>query len=188
MAEAPGRHLRRVVAVFGASTVAPGTAAWEEAALCGRLLAEADLAVATGGYGGAMEAVSSGAASRGGHVIGVTAPTVFPERSGANPFVVEEIAHSSITERIHTLVSLSGASIVLPGSIGTLSELIAAWNTAFVARFAGNRAKPVVTVGAQWRVLVDHLAEMLETDRTPVTSVTTVREAVAVVTGALHLG
>ena len=62
------------VAVFGSSQTEPGSLEWEEARRAGTRLGEAGYAVITGGYGGTMEAVSSGAADAGGHVIGVTAP------------------------------------------------------------------------------------------------------------------
>ena len=38
-----------------------------------------------------MEAVSAGAAGVGARVIGVTAPSLFPTRSGGNRFLTEEI-------------------------------------------------------------------------------------------------
>ena len=62
------------VAVFGSSQTEPGSVEWEDARRAGVRLAEEGYPVITGGYGGIMEAVSSGAAGAGGHVIGVTAP------------------------------------------------------------------------------------------------------------------
>ena len=47
-----------VIAVFGASRAALGDGVYEQGVECGRLLAEAGYSVATGGYGGLMEAVS----------------------------------------------------------------------------------------------------------------------------------
>ncbi|MGH9167487.1 MAG: LOG family protein, partial [Acidimicrobiia bacterium] len=103
-----------VVAVFGSSSAEPGAPDYEDARRLGRLLAEAGVAVATGGYGGLMEAVSSGAHQAGGRVIGVTVPTVFPDRPAANPFVGEERRAESLTERIHQLTDLAEAAIALP--------------------------------------------------------------------------
>ena len=53
------------VAVFGSSQTEPGSTEWDEAFRAGTLLADAGFAVITGGYGGSMEAVSSGAAGAG---------------------------------------------------------------------------------------------------------------------------
>ena len=73
-----------VVAVFGASSPRPGDDSYDVGVRCGRLLAEAGFAVATGGYAGLMEAVSLGARQVGGRVFGVTVPDVVPDRPGGH--------------------------------------------------------------------------------------------------------
>jgi hypothetical protein len=175
-----------VVAVFGASTAAPGDPNYEEGVTCGRLLARAGFAVATGGYGGLMEAVSRGAADAGGRVIGVTAPGMFPSRSGANRYVTEERATDGLTQRIQELIGSAVAVIALPGSLGTATELLVVWNQAYVAQFSDTTTVPIVTVGSQWRRIVDTLAADLNTDRSLVTCVDSVDEAVATVIEAVR--
>lgn len=172
---------RPTVSVFGASAATPGDGRYEEAVECGRLLARSGFAVATGGYAGLMEAVSAGAASEGGHVIGVTAPGVFRGREGANPHVAEELLATTLTERIHELITVSDASIALHGSLGTAAELIVAWNLAFVAQFSGVAPHPVIAVGSRWGELVATLARALETDGDLVTCVPDVESAVRAV-------
>ena len=175
-----------VVAVFGASAPLPGEPVYEEGVRCGRLLAEAGYAVATGGYAGLMEAVSLGAREAGGRVIGVTVPDVFPDRPGGNAHLTEETRTASLLERIHEMVDLSVASIALPGSLGTATELLVAWNLAYVARFTGARPKPVVAVGEQWRRLVPLLTDELRTDGSLVILADTVDDAVQAVIAAVH--
>lgn len=167
-----------IISVFGASLTSPGEDLYEEGVRCGALLADAGFAVMTGGYGGLMEAVSRGARDHGGIVFGATAPGVFPDRVGANPFVSHERPAVHLLDRIHDMTDLSAASIALPGSLGTLTELMAAWNLAFVARFSGSAPKPVIAVGDRWASLIDHLATTLEADRSLVVTVPTVDEAV----------
>jgi len=167
-----------VVAVFGSSGSDPQSTEYADAVRCGRLLAEAGFAVATGGYAGTMEAVSRGATEAGGKAIGVTAPAVFPGRPGTNPYITEERPAPGLVLRIDRLLSLSSASITLPGSVGTLAEMVLAWNLAFVARFTGEAPKPVVTVGARWRRLVADLTDVLATDGSIITCTATVEEAV----------
>lgn len=174
-------HQSPVVSVFGASAAAAGDGWYEEGVTCGRLLVRAGFAVATGGYGGLMEAVSAGAAEEGGHVIGVTVPTVFRGRAGANPHVAEELRAETLTERIHELIAVSDASIALHGSLGTAAELLVAWNLAFVAQFAGVEPHPVVAVGLRWQELVGTLATTLETDGSLVTCVADVATAVEII-------
>jgi len=166
------------VTVFGSSAGQPGDPDYEAAIQLGRMLAESGYAVATGGYDGSMEAVSAGADEAGGFITGVTAPEVFPHRELPNRFVQEHIRATSLTERIHELVDIADACIALPGSIGTFTELMVAWNLAFVARFSDSPPNPVIAVGPLWQELVAYLGERLGTDAALVTCVATVGEAV----------
>lgn len=172
------------VAVFGASVADRGGDRWAEAVRCGRLLAAAGLEVATGGYGGVMEAVSEGAASAGGTVIGVTAPAVFPQRSGANGYVAVEHRSPTIGARIVALIEMADACIALPGSLGTATELLVAWNYAYVAPYSGAHPHPIYAVGEPWSTVVPALVADLRTEPL-VTLVATVDEAVDAVAAAL---
>jgi uncharacterized protein (TIGR00725 family) len=175
---------RRIIAVFGSSTTPRGSPAWQDAERCGRSLATAGFAVVTGGYGGTMEAVSMGASEAGGHVIGVTAPAVFPQRPGGNRFLNEERPAPSLTERIHELMAMADGVIALPGSLGTAAELLVAWNMAWVSAAGGVVPLPVVTVGDGWSALVGLLADEMAADPRLVTCAATADEAVALVVGA----
>lgn len=135
--------------------------------------------VVNGGYGGLMEAVSVGAAAAGGEVVGVTAPTVFPGRVGANSHITSERPAPDLVSRIGMMLDISDAAIALPGSIGTLTELILTWNVSFVARFSGRPPIPLITVGDTWAELVPFLAERMSTDRGLVTCVHSAAAAVA---------
>jgi uncharacterized protein (TIGR00725 family) len=147
------------VAVFGSSQTEPGSTEWDDARRAGSLLAGAGYAVITGGYGGSMEAVSSGAADAGGHVIGVTAPVLFPSRSGANQFVVELIEATSLANRIDIMMQRSTATLALPGSIGTAAELLISWNTNHILRRSGARSRVSVAVGPSWKALTRALVD-----------------------------
>jgi uncharacterized protein (TIGR00725 family) len=166
------------IAVFGASTSHQGDPHYEEGRLCGRLLADAGFTVVTGGYGGTMEAVSRGAREAGGRVLGVTAPTVFPARSGPNDHLTTETRAATLMERIAGLVEGSDGAIALWGSLGTACELIVAWNLAYVAPLSGTPRKPIIAVGDPWRSVVPSLEDALDTDRGLVTIVDDVRTAV----------
>lgn len=167
------------IAVFGDSSVLPTSASYAEGVRFGRRLAEAGYTVATGGYGGLMEAVSLGAQEAGGRTIGVTVPGVFPDRISANAYVNEERQATSLMNRIGQLVEGSDGVIALDGSIGTFTELMAAWNLAFVARFSDDPPKPIIAVGSGWARLIERLAAELETDGSLVTCVSTVGDAIA---------
>jgi uncharacterized protein (TIGR00725 family) len=142
--------MTRGLAIFGSSATEPGSPEWLDAENAGRRCAEAGFAVVTGGYGGTMEAACRGANLASGEAIGVTAPSLFSTRSGANPYVTREIEAETLPERIGILTSLAGGAIVLPGSIGTAAELVVAWNLNHVGRRNGGKRFPTVAVGSAW--------------------------------------
>lgn len=147
------------VAVFGSSKTARGSDEWSAAEEVGRLIAAAGYSVVTGGYGGTMEAVSKGASEQGGHVVGVTSPSLFPERTGANRYVEELIETSDLVDRLGHLIKRANGVIALPGSIGTAAELLIAWNHNFLSRRNGQRVVPTVAVGPGWRSLTIAMLE-----------------------------
>lgn len=169
----------RAVAVFGSSQTVIGSSEWVEAESVGESLARAGFAVVTGGYGGTMEAVSLGANRNGGHAIGVTVSSLFPNRSGANAHVRTSEDAPSLSERIGRMLSISQASIALPGSIGTAAELLIAWNTNHVLRKSGLEPIPVAAVGESWAPLRDVLSNGLGAFAEDVHWAATGREAVA---------
>jgi uncharacterized protein (TIGR00725 family) len=166
-----------IVAVFGSSQTKPSDPAYGEATRLGRLLGEMGFDVANGGYGGAMEAVSSGAGAAGARVVGVTAPALFPSRGGGNRHLTEESHAATIGERIATLVNMADATISLPGSLGTAAELIVAWNDNFVAGQSGGRHRPQIAVGPDWEALIGLLATRVQADRSLVICVEDVDQA-----------
>jgi hypothetical protein len=179
--------MEHTIAVFGASRSVEGDGHYEAAIRCGRLLARAGFAVATGGYSGAMEAVSRGAREAGGHVLGVTAPSVFPDRATANNHLTRETQAASLVERIGLLADGTAGSIALWGSLGTAAELIVAWNLAYVAPFSDTNPKPIIAVGEPWTSLIPHLETELATTPDLVTVVQDVDAAVAEMTRRLTI-
>jgi uncharacterized protein (TIGR00730 family) len=169
----------QVIAVFGASRPQPGDPEYLAGIECGSRLAAAGFTVATGGYGGIMEAACRGAREAGGSTIGVTAPSVFPGRAGANPWVQEELAADDLVQRIGILTSIAAGYVAMPGSLGTLAELLIAWNLAFVAPFSETSCGPIVAVGDTWSRLVPELTAQLKTDGDHVAIVASVEEAVS---------
>lgn len=107
-----------------------------------------------------MEAVSKGASAEGGHVIGVTAPSLFPERSGPNAYVKELIEADGLLSRIGTMIERAGGVIALPGSIGTATELLVAWNHNYLTRRNGGKVLPTVAVGEGWRNMARAFLEL----------------------------
>ena len=138
----------KVISVFGSASPQPGSADYEAAKQMGQLLAEAGYIVQTGGYSGMMAAASQGANEAGGHVIGVTCHHLETVRPlPPNAWVVQEIKHKTLPERLLYLVETCDGAIVMAGGIGTLAELALLWNLIQTREI---KQKPVIAVGGQW--------------------------------------
>src|SRR3979490_514464 len=90
----------------------------------GKLLAQRGAVVVTGGLSGVMEAVSRGAKSAGGLVIGILPG--FDKRD-ANPYVDIALTTGMGWMRNTLTVRAADAVIMISGGIGTLNELTVAY-------------------------------------------------------------
>ncbi len=114
----------KTVAVFGSSSAKPGSPEYKAALALGAGLAQRQIQILSGGYGGLMEATSKGASATAGAVIaGVLVPTVFPQRKNGNDFLTRKIEAKSLEGRIATMVGSARAFVVLPGNLGTLTGI-----------------------------------------------------------------
>lgn len=149
------------ITVFGGSKPRPGDDAYHQAQLLGRSLAEKGYAVITGGYIGAMEAVSRGAAEAGGHVIGITCDEIEAWRPvGPNAWVQEERRYPTLRQRLYALIDLCDAALALPGGIGTLAEIGAMWSHLQV-NAAFSHPRPLLLIGAGWRLTLETFIDQL---------------------------
>lgn len=115
----------KTVAVFGSSSAKPGSPEYKAALALGAGLAQRQIQILSGGYGGLMEATSKGASATAGAVIaGVLVPTVFPQRKNGNDFLTRKIEAKSLEGRIATMVGSARAFVVLPGNLGTLTGML----------------------------------------------------------------
>ena len=168
--------MMKTVTVFGTAQVREGDREYAEALRLGRLLAEAGYDVISGGYYGAMEAVSRGAKEAGGRTRGITM-SIFDPRP-ANQWVDEEEKVLNFFIRLERLIHGADAYIVLRGGIGTLTELGLTWSllqTNVITR------KPLVLVGESWARLFESFRQhciIRETDYALATLVRTPEEAV----------
>jgi hypothetical protein len=177
----------KVISVFGSAAPKADSPAYESARLVGRLLAEAGFTVQTGGYSGVMSAASQGASEAGGHVIGVTSARIEQFRPiPANRWVAEEIKLPTLRERLLYLIDHCAGAVVMPGGIGTLSELSLLWSFVQVGEI---QPVPIVTVGGLWqRTLAAFIDDAYVPDkyRAMVASVDTETEAVERLTEQLR--
>lgn len=142
-------NTQKIISVFGSSSPRPGSADYEAARTVGRLLAQAGFAVQTGSYSGVMAGASQGACEAGGHVIGVGCTQIEQYRPiPPNEWVKEQITHATLRERLFHLVDYCDGAIVMPGGIGTLSELALIWSFVQTGEIS---PRPIITVGGLWQ-------------------------------------
>ena len=137
------------VAVFGSSRSPEQSAPYAQARQLGAALAAAGFAIASGGYGGLMEAVSRGAAEAGGKVIGVAAASLSRK---TNRWVQQEIVVETWDQRLFRLLELGDGYVACPGETGTLVELAVAWEMMSKGLLP---RKPLVALGNYWLPVIE---------------------------------
>ncbi len=137
------------IAVLGGSSSLPGDEAYQKAYQMGYLLAEAGATVISGGYIGAMEAVSQGAREAGGWVIGFQCHEVEAwKKVRPNPWAQELWPCETMLDLFLLLIRRSEAIIVLDGGVGTLVEVALTWNQLIIHAI---EPKPFLLIGERWR-------------------------------------
>lgn len=126
----------------------PGETEYENGIRIGKLLAENNFNVCSGGFQGIMDAVSKGATENGTKATGVTvdAFSVLPSKH-----LTEQIECSSLFERISKMIELGDGFIILPGGTGTFLELAVVWE--FLNKGLMDH-KPIVCCGLMWQDVV----------------------------------
>lgn len=146
----------KIIGIYGSSATQPDSPLYRDAVRLGVLLAQAGHAVMTGGYAGMMGAISEGAASVNGHVIGVTVGFFKARGLTPNKHLVEQIELPTLAERLNYLIIKPDAYIFLHGGIGTLAELALAWSLVQVGELPH---RPLVCIGELWRRVADDIVQ-----------------------------
>lgn len=131
------------VTVFGSSSAPVYSADYNSALELGAKLAAKGYDVATGAYGGVMEAVLKGASDYNVKRIGIGLND--PKRE-FNNYVGEKIIAGSYLERLGLLLDTGDIYVILPGGTGTLLELVAAW----ALKEKNLSDKRIICVGDVW--------------------------------------
>ncbi|MEW6251887.1 MAG: TIGR00730 family Rossman fold protein [Planctomycetota bacterium] len=113
-------HVGKAVSLFGSARAGPGDPHYLHALECGRLLAERDYAVITGGGPGVMEAANRGAAEAGGRSVGLN--IALPLEQVPNAYQNIALNFHYFFVRKVMFVKYAVGTIILPGGFGTLDE------------------------------------------------------------------
>lgn len=150
----------RAVTFFGYSASKPTDKIYKDAYETSRLVAEYGANVVNGGFGGEMEAASSGAHDGGGQVTAVTyypeSATNFEAGKNPNPYIDREVVTHSYLERTLKLIEMGDAFVIFKGGTGTISEFGMAWG---LARIYFGHHKPMVLYGEFWEDIIETFKE-----------------------------
>lgn len=157
------------VAVIGSGRCEVGSEPWLLAEEVGRRLAEAGVAIVTGGLRGVMEAASRGAAGASGTAIGILPGSSLEE---ANPYCTQVVATGIGHARNLAVVGSGDVVIAVTGEWGTLSEIgharvlgrtvVTLQSWALVGREAMEGAPGVIPVDSPEQAVTAALAALSE--------------------------
>ncbi len=151
--------MNKTITIFGSSIPKQGDDEYSIAYELGRLLAQNNFSVCTGGYSGIMEAVSKGSGEAGGEAVGVT---IKDWKSVPNKFLTNNIVCENLFERIQTLTKLADGFVILNGGTGTLLELAAVWE---LMNKSILRVKPVVCHSTMWKQIVEIMEVQIKSEK-----------------------
>ena len=145
------------VTIFGSARTKPEDPWFQRTVETARLLAEAGLAVVTGGGPGIMEAGNRGAREGGGVSVGLGIELPFEQ--GINPHVDIAVNFRYFFVRKTMLVKYAQAFVIFPGGFGTLDELFESLTliqTGKISHF------PIVLFGTEyWSGLLDWIRDTM---------------------------
>ena len=114
-------ELGPAISIFGSARTPRTDPSYKAAWYMGRRIAEAGVAVITGGGPGIMEAANRGAALAGGKSVGLGIE--LPHEQGLNAWVNLGMTFRYFFVRKTMFLKYSSAAIVCPGGFGTLDEM-----------------------------------------------------------------
>jgi uncharacterized protein (TIGR00730 family) len=145
--------LPRAVSIFGSARTQADDPMYQATVETARLLAEAGLAVITGGGPGIMEAGNKGAQLGQGISVGLNIELPFEQ--GENPYVGVPINFRYFLVRKTMFVKYAQAFVIFPGGFGTLDELFEALTLIQTGKISNF---PVILFGSQyWSGLLEWL-------------------------------
>ena len=109
-----------LITVFGSARTPQDNRYYKEAEKLGRMLAENNYGVVTGGGGGIMEAAHKGAFNAGGETIGLN--IVLPHEQHPNPYQTHSLDFRYFFIRKVNFLKYSVGVFIFPGGFGTMDE------------------------------------------------------------------
>lgn len=146
----------KIATFFGGAVNDTTTKEYSDSVRIGEILAEQGYLVRNGGYHGLMEAVSKGAASKNGLVIGFTCKSFGSTRG--NAYLSSNIPCEDIFDRLRNLFRDSKVFIIQKGGVGTLTELFLCLD--LIRKQKANSPK-IILIGEFWKNILNALSALV---------------------------
>ncbi|MBN1844357.1 MAG: TIGR00730 family Rossman fold protein [Sedimentisphaerales bacterium] len=145
------------VSIFGSARTRPGDPYYRLAEETARALAQAGVAVITGGGPGIMEAANKGAYQAGGYSVGLNIE--IPEEQVANKYQNLSLSFRYFFARKMMFMKYAQAFIIFPGGFGTMDEFFESLTLIQTMKMAHF---PVILIGRSfWQGLIDWLRSVM---------------------------
>jgi uncharacterized protein (TIGR00730 family) len=145
------------VSVFGSARTPENNEWYIEAHKFGKLMAESNIGVISGGGPGIMEAANKGCQESGGTSVGVGIE--LPFEAEMNPYINVGVENRYFFTRKVMFMKYSQGYVVFPGGLGTLDELFEALT---LIQCGHIQQQPIVLVGKKyWSGLIHWLQDMV---------------------------
>jgi uncharacterized protein (TIGR00730 family) len=145
------------VSVFGSARTKSTDTWYKEARKFGKLMAESNIGVISGGGPGIMEAANRGCQESGGTSVGVGIE--LPFEAEMNPYINVGVENRYFFTRKVMFMKYSQGYVVFPGGLGTLDELFEALT---LIQCGHVHQQPIVLVGKKyWSGLIHWLYDMV---------------------------
>ncbi len=143
------------LAAFGSSRISSESEVYQDVLLLSEKIARSGWDGITGGHQGMMAAFSEGMHAGDGHIQGITLER-FP--TPPNNTLSEEIRAHNFFDRMGSMIEQADAWLVLPGGLGTLSELAMTWDLIAIHVL---EARPLLLYGDMWQPIINTLSDEL---------------------------
>ena len=145
------------VSVFGSARTSTSDKWYKEARKFGKLMAESNIGVISGGGPGIMEAANQGCQEAGGLSVGVGIE--LPFEASMNSYINVGVENRYFFTRKVMFMKYSQGYVVFPGGLGTLDELFEALTLIQCGQI---HTQPIVLVSKKyWEGLMDWLMDMV---------------------------
>lgn len=179
------------VCIFGSARIKPDTDEYRQAYNLALGLSRLGVDVVTGGGPGLMEAANRGAKEGCNQSRSIGLAIQLPFESDANSHLDVKYSHKRFSSRLDEFMRLTHAVVVTPGGIGTLLELLYAWQLMQVGHI---QPRPVFLLGSEmWSGLLVWLQKeplkrglMDQTDMDRIILVDSVDEIIARLTPSIN--